>query len=84
MNVRAKFMLTEHHIRACGGGQSYHEFVFTPQYNPETPEDQRFSKASPTGEMKIVVDNPPVVEYWAARMGKQFYLDFTEADADGA
>lgn len=83
MNVRAKFMLTQHNHR-CHGEWHGHEFVFTPQYNPETPEDQRFSKASPSGEMRITVDNPPVVEYWMSRMGKQFYLDFTEADAHGA
>lgn len=83
MNVRAKFMLTGHTHNAWGRGDS-HEFEFTPQYDPNIPEDQRFSQASPSGKMTIRVDNPPVVEFWVSQMGKQFYLDFTLAPSDDA
>lgn len=82
MLVKAKFMLTEH--KHGGRGQTpdwhWHEFTFTPQYDPNLPEDQRFNKASPTGVLTIRVDNPSVVDFWKNQVGKQFYLDFTPAD----
>lgn len=84
MNIRAKFQLQEHRIVAWGGEYRGHTFIFRPSYDPSIPEDQRFAQASPTGEMSILVDNPPVIEYWSAQLGKQFYLDFTPAPADGA
>lgn len=79
MQVKAKFMLTGHNHQGWGNGDR-HEFTFTPQYDPNLPEDQRFNKASPSGTMTITVDNPGVVEFWRDRVGKQFYLDFTQAD----
>lgn len=84
MNVRAKFMLTRHTHEGYGSNVSGHEFTFTPQYDTTIPEDQRFAKASPSGQMTIRVDNPPVAEYWAAHVGKQFYLDMKLADDDAA
>jgi hypothetical protein len=79
MIVKAKFMLTSHTHEGYGNNTSSHEFTFTPQYDPNLPEDQRFNKASPSGKMTIRVDNPPVATYWASQVGKQFYLDFTPA-----
>ena len=80
MKIRAKFMLQEHQECSYGGDYRQHTFIFQPAYDPEIPEDQRFAKASPQGEMKITVDNPPVIDYWTKQLGKQFYLDFTPAD----
>lgn len=82
MQVKAKFMLTSHKHEGHGPGADWHshEFTFTPHYDPSIPEDQRFNKASPSGQMVLRVDNPAVVEFWAPRVGKQFYLDFTEAE----
>ena len=80
MKVLAKFMLQEHRQYGYGGGHVQHTFVFRPQYDPSIPEDQRFAKASPTGEMTITVDNPTVVAEWAGKQGTQFYLDMTPAE----
>ena len=81
MMTRAKFMLTAHTEMAYGPDSwRGHEFKFSAQYDPSIPEDQRFAQASPSGEMKIMVDNPPVVEFWKGMLGKQFYLDFTSED----
>lgn len=80
MRIRAKFQLQEHRQTSWGGEHCSHTFIFRPSYDPNIPEDQRFAKASPSGEMSITVDNPPVIEYWTARLGKQFYLDFTPAE----
>jgi hypothetical protein len=79
MQVRAKFMLQT--MTKTGYGQGFRRvFTFAPQYDPEIPEDQRFAKASPTGELKITVDNLAVAEVWEKAIGTQFYLDFTPVD----
>ena len=80
MNIRAKFMLQEHHQKSYGSKWKGHTFIFQPQYDEKIPEDQRFARATPTGRLEIMVDNPPVVEYWHSQLGKQFYLDFTLAE----
>lgn len=53
------------------------QYTLAPIYDTTTPENERFTKATPWGELKMNVDNP------AARLevGKIYYLDFTEADA---
>lgn len=52
---------------------TYH---FQAAYDPSVPEDQRFAKATPTGEMKILVDNPNV-EF---QRGAYYYLDITRVE----
>lgn len=51
-------------------------YELAPIYDTTTPENERFTKATPWGELKMNVDNP------AARLevGKVYYLDFTEAE----
>src|SRR5438477_214920 len=44
--VRCKFQLTE--VRTFTHGTQ--EFTFKPNYDTSIPEDQRFAKASPSGE----------------------------------
>ena len=39
------------------------------------PEDQRFSKATPSGSLRMQVDNPAALEQFEP--GKAYYLDFT-------
>lgn len=53
------------------------QYTLNPVYDTSTPENERFAKATPWGELRMNVDNP------AARfeVGKVYYLDFTEADA---
>ena len=81
MKVNAKFKLAEHHEISWGYADHVgHKFVFRPEYDDRIPEDKRFHKATPSGEMSIMVDNPPVVEFWKSQIGKQFYLDFTPVD----
>jgi hypothetical protein len=73
--VRAKFMLTEVTDTAFGGKR----FKFAPQYDPSIPEDQRFAKASPTGEFWMQVDNPAAIEQ--LQLNQQYYFDITPAPA---
>ncbi|MEU1275344.1 hypothetical protein [Streptomyces sp. NPDC005799] len=51
-------------------------FRFNAVYDTSIPEDQRYAKYTPSGELKIQVDNPAV----SFEPGKQYYLDFTPAD----
>jgi len=52
-------------------------YKFAPQYDQSVPEDQRYAKASPTGQLTLRVDNPAV----AWRPGEYYYLDFVPVDA---
>ena len=81
MQIRAKFTLTQHRTTTrYAGGDSYHEFTFQPQYDETLPEDRRFAKATPAGEFRMMVDNPPVIAFLSANPGRQFYFDMTLAE----
>jgi hypothetical protein len=69
--VRAKF--TCNSIRYYAYGER--ELCFDAVYDDGTPENQRFSKATPSGTLTITVDNPSAAAFFIP--GKQYYLDFT-------
>jgi hypothetical protein len=43
----------------------------------EMDENASFNKATPSGELKITIDNPAAVDFF--QPGKEYYLDFEEA-----
>jgi site-specific DNA-cytosine methylase len=45
------------------------------QYDTTIEEDRRFSKATPSGEITMFVDNPPASDFLIE--GGVFYVDFT-------
>ena len=51
-------------------------YKLSPVYDTSTPENARFTKATPWGELTLNVDNP------AARfdVGQFYYVDFTPAE----
>lgn len=51
-------------------------FRFVAQYDPDLPEDQRYAQATPSGELRISVDNPNVI----FEPGKSYYLDFVPVE----
>lgn len=58
------------------GGTSKKVRLF-PVYEPAgsgTPEDQRFTKATPSGEVWMTIDNPAASEQFVP--GKEFYVTF--------
>lgn len=73
--VRGKFSLREI-VQYAYGGES-RELVFRAMYDPDLPEDQKYAKATPTGEIKIMVDNPAALAQF--ELGKSYYVDFTPA-----
>lgn len=48
------------------------------EYDPSIPEDQGYSKATPSGSITMLVDNPPAIDYLT--LGKTFYVDFTAVE----
>lgn len=53
------------------------QYTLTAVYDTTTEENRRFTKATPWGELTISVDNPSA----RLEVGKNYYLDFTEAPA---
>ena len=84
MKIRAKFALNHMATFTYPSGQCCRQFMFTPQYDPGLPEDQSFSKGTPVGEFKMVVDNPPVADFLAKSIGQQFYFDIEMAEEDAS
>ena len=78
MSVRAKLKLTCITTKEFTEGYPKSTTLrFDCQYDTSTPEDQRFAKATPSGHVELVVDNPSALDQFVA--GKDYYLDFTPA-----
>ncbi|HEX8851224.1 MAG TPA: hypothetical protein VF761_16990 [Gemmatimonadaceae bacterium] len=76
MTVRAKFMVSEKTSFAWSPDSV--RVKLTPQYDQSIPEDQRFAKATPSGEFWMQIDNPPAAA--ALELGKTYYIDITPAE----
>ena len=73
--VRGKFQLIE--VRSHSYTPSAKTLVFSTVYDTSTPENARFTKATPSGRLEMTVDNPAALE--AFELGKFYYADFTPA-----
>ena len=78
MTVRAKLKLTEI-TEMAWNGPGVRRLKFNCEYDPYLPEDERFSKSTPSGSFEMIVDNPAALEQF--NLGGQYYMDFTPADA---
>jgi hypothetical protein len=79
MTVRAKFhcsSVEDFTPKAAGAAAGLRVFRFAAQYDDSIPEDQRYAKYTPSGELRITVDNPNV----DFEVGKAYYLDFTPVE----
>lgn len=72
MSVRAKFILESVIPVNWGGAQA----IFRCSYDDTIPEDQKFCKATPSGEIRMQIDNPAALQQLT--IGKSYYVDFTE------
>lgn len=72
--VRAKFKLNS--VETFESGQA--KLNFSAVCQDETPEDARYHRYTPFGELKMTVDNPKALEQF--KPGKHYYLDFIGAD----
>jgi hypothetical protein len=72
MQTRGKFQCNSVTTFAQGTGREYQFYAVC---NDGTPENDRFHKYTPSGSIKIIVDNPNIT----FEPGKVYYVDFTEA-----
>ena len=72
MTIRAKFT-----VSAITDRGYTKEVEFTCQYDQSVPEDQRFYRATPSGSIKMQIDNPLALEVF--KLGAKFYADFSPA-----
>lgn len=77
--VRAKFMVTGVKRFTWTEGA---EVTMGAQYDEQLPEDLKFSEATPTGELTMLVTSQSALERLApdGKPGRVFYLDFVPAD----
>lgn len=53
------------------------QYVLRAVYDHSIPENERFTRATPWGELKMQVSNPAA----QFEVGKSYYLDFTPVEA---
>ena len=70
--VRAKFTLTKLDPNTPGTSATC---TWQPVYDPTIEEDRRFSQATPSGALTMLIDNSEVLRGLA--VGQQFYLNMT-------
>lgn len=74
MAVRAKFRCQSRETFAEGVEQV--NYRFSPEYDGSIPEDKRYARYTPAGELRITVTNPDVVFV----PGRHYYLDITPVE----
>lgn len=74
MAIRAKLQLTSTTNHAWGATT----LRFETRYDDSIPEDQRFQKATPSGHIELMIDNPVAVEFFS--LGGSYYVDFSMAE----
>jgi hypothetical protein len=85
MTVRAKVRLTESTELAWAypgsrAGLGARKLRFDCQYDDSIPEDMRFQKATPSGHIELLVENPAALAQM--KLGHYYYVDFNMVAAD--
>lgn len=75
MAVRAKFRVSS--ITQFDQSSS-RTIKLSAVYDQTIPEDQRYSQATPFGQLEMQVSNPAAIGQF--EIGKSYYLDFTPAE----
>lgn len=75
--MRAKFQ-----VRSVTKFPYSEEVNAVPVCDDGTPENEKFNKATPCGELKMSITNPTAMGF--LQPGKEYYLDFTPVEKDGA
>lgn len=53
-------------------------YTLSAVYDTSTPENKRFTKATPWGDIKMRIDNPAA----GFEMNEYYYLDFTKVEVE--
>lgn len=72
--MRAKFTVASVKEFGYGGKEAELNAV----YSNGKPEDNEFAKATPSGSIKITVDNPAAKDFLVP--GKNYFVDFSLAE----
>lgn len=72
MTVRAKMRCDAIQTPEYGAGRVYFNCVYDPG---SVPEDQAFTKFTPSGTATFLIDNPPALAQFV--VGESYYVDFT-------
>jgi hypothetical protein len=75
MTVRGKFVVQK--VAKLNWSDTAVEITLGAQYDTSIPEDQKFSKATPSGSLTMLVDNPSASA--ALELGKAYYIDISPA-----
>jgi len=77
--MRAKFVAQSVTNLAHGANQEYkqQEVRLTAVYVGENLEDNEFNQATPSGDLRMLIDNPAAFDF--IKPGLDYYLDITEA-----
>jgi hypothetical protein len=71
MPIRCKFKLTSVTPQDYGNAKIHMEA----SYDNSIPEDQQFSKYTPTGHLEALINNPHALEQLVT--GQDYYIDIT-------
>lgn len=82
MSVRAKLSVTSVENYGQSKKVNMSTVYETDEQKNADPENVRFTKASPSGQFWITIDNPAASEQFEP--GQQWYADFSLAKAAGA
>lgn len=75
--VRAKFRVSSVKFHGDPANpETSRLYEFGAVYDTSTPENERFTKATPYGKLEMNVTNPAV----ELKVGQEYYLDFTPVD----
>lgn len=73
--TRAKFHCTSVETFDASPEEGQRTYRFGAVYDDSVPEDQRYARFTPSGELRIAVTNPSV----SFEVGQSYYLDITLA-----
>ena len=76
MIVTARCLFTVDSIEPTGDGGK--KVILRAQYDPNDPEDTKFSKYTPWGTLETEISNPSVTDMF--KLGRKFYLDLTPVE----
>lgn len=80
MNVRGKFNIQSIELFTYPKGGGW--VKLSAVHDDKTPENNSYSIATPSAELKMLISNPPAFDVFKAAFdaGKSIYCDFTVAE----
>lgn len=79
MSVAAKFYVAEVRLWPSQTPGESGEVLMRPVTRGE--ENKAWSSATPSGEIKMTISNPPAFKWFMGRLGKEVSISFTDFDS---